>query len=268
MKRDQAIKILAVILTISILSVITIAVIQSGFAPKIVGTSVSVLPANVIWSKSYGALGDDDRAYYSVPTSDGYLIVGSSQSANTDITVGLALMLNNNGDPIWNKTYLEGSGTELRFALNLTDGFLLMGNEFLPSGNTNGFVAKISDLGNLLWNKTIAVDETTKLYSTFSTSDGFVLLGSCSSNMGVESQALVVKIDAHGNLVWNKTYSLAADTVARTGVLAFDGNYTVGGYADPRGPNNYRFMLMKITRMEILFGIKRTVKREAKKQRP
>ena len=119
--------------------------------PKINGTSVSVLPANVIWEKNYGVVGDDDRAYSALPVGDGFLVVGSSESNKTGVTVGWALMLDQDGNVIWNQTFLEGSGTELRVALNLTDGFLLVGNEFLPSGGENGYVAKINSQGALIW---------------------------------------------------------------------------------------------------------------------
>ena len=213
---------------------------------KIVGTSVDVLPANVIWAKTYGVLGDDDRVYDALPVGTGSLIVGSSESNITGLTVGLAVMFDQNGNVIWSQTYIEGSGTEIRCALNLSDGFLLVGNEILPAGDFNGYVAKIDPQGNLIWNITIGSNETDEFYSGFSTSDGFVLLGLSSSNGGAESQAWAVKIDSYGNLVWDKTYSFASNTVAKTGVLAPDGNYVIGGYADPQGASNYDFLLMKL----------------------
>ena len=103
---------------------------------------MSVSPANVIWEKTYGVVGDDDRAYSALPVGDGYLVVGSSESNQTDVTVGWALRLDQEGNVIWNQTFLEGSGTELRCAFNLTDGFLLVGNEFLSSGDKTAMLQK------------------------------------------------------------------------------------------------------------------------------
>ena len=150
MSQGRAFKILILLLTVSIILTASISVIENS-SPKINGTSVSVLPANVIWEKNYGVVGDDDRAYSALPVGDGYLVVGSSESNKTGVTVGWALMLDQDGNVIWNQTFLEGSGTELRVALNLTDGFLLVGNEFLPSGDENGYVAKINSQGALIW---------------------------------------------------------------------------------------------------------------------
>ena len=124
-----------------------------------VTTSVSVLPANVIWEKTFGGAADD-RAFYSVPTGDGFLVVGSTRSIVANTTVGWALKLDVDGNAVWNKTYLEGFGTEIRYAVNLTDGFLLVGNEFFASGNVNGYVAKIDNQGNLLWKTILSGEET------------------------------------------------------------------------------------------------------------
>ena len=211
MSHGRAFKILILLLTVSIILSASIIVIENS-SPKINGTSVSVLPANVIWEKTYGVVGDDDRAYSALPVGDGYLVVGSSESNKTDVTVGWALMLDQDGNVIWNQTFLEGSGTELRVALNLTDGFLLVGNEFLPSGGENGYVAKINSQGALIWQTIIDgenTNNTNKLFSAIATQDGFVLFGLTSSNASGESNAWVVKIDANGNVVWNNTYGNA-----------------------------------------------------------
>ncbi|HYA77451.1 MAG TPA: hypothetical protein VEF91_01920, partial [Verrucomicrobiae bacterium] len=52
--------------------------------------------------------------------------------------------------------------------------------------------------------------------------------------------------DANGNVIWNNTYGNATDTAATAGVLAPNGDYTVAGYTNPRGENNYDFLLMQI----------------------
>ena len=248
MSHGRVFKILVLLLTISIILSAGIIVIENYSAPKINGTSVSVLPANVIWEKNYGVVGDDDRAYSALPVGKGFLVVGASESNKTGVTVGWALMLNQDGNVIWNQTFLDGFGTELRVALNLTNGFLLVGNEFLPSGGENGYVAEINGLGALMWQTIIDgenTNNTNKLFSAIAAPDGFVLLG-LTSNANGDSAAWVVKIDANGNVEWNNTYGNATDTAATSGALAPDGDYMVAGYTNPGGENNYDFLLMQI----------------------
>ena len=247
MNKAQAPKILAVLLAVSIILTVALAAVQNNSQPKIAGTSVAVPPANLVWAKTYGALGDDDRAYCALPTAEGYFVVGSSESNLTGTTVGWALMIDHGGNAVWNKTYHEGYGTELRWALNLTDGFLLVGNVFQPSGKMSGFAAKTDMQGNLVWSKTFGGNGTDEFYSAFAASDGYVLLGLTSQSGGAQPQAWVVKIDAGGNLIWDRAFSFASDTVAKTGVLSPDGDYVVGGYTDSKAPNEYSFLLMKIS---------------------
>ncbi|MGD0995236.1 MAG: hypothetical protein ABR909_06900 [Candidatus Bathyarchaeia archaeon] len=246
MNQTKALKILVVILTVSIILTQTISAAQTPSPLTVDDNLVNVLPAHVIWEKNYGVLGDDDRAYNALAAGDGYLVVGSSESNKTGVTVGWVLRLDTDGNVIWNQTFLEGSGTELRFALNLTDGFLLVGNEFLPSGDENGYVAKINSQGALIWQTTISGEGLNKLFSAIATQDGFVLFGLTYSNVSGDSAAWVVKLDTNGNVVWNKTYGNAAETAATTGVLASDGDYMVAGYTNPRGESNYDFLLMQI----------------------
>jgi hypothetical protein len=236
----------SVLLIISLIILnMSVVVAQTSTAPKVNETLTNVPPAKVIWQKIFGGTADD-RAFNTVPTKDGYLVVGSTKSVVSNTIVGWALMLDKSGNEVWNKTFLEGSGTELRFAANLTDGFLLVGNEFLSSGNVDGFVAKIDSQGVLLWKTTIGGENVDKLFSAIATEDGFLLLGSSSYNANGDSHAWIVKIGLNGSLSWSKTYGNATDTIARIAVLAPDSYFMVAGYTDPRAENSYDFLLMKI----------------------
>ena len=87
----------------------------------------------------------------------------------SNTTVGWVLKLDGNGDVVWNKTFLEGWGTELRYAVNLTDGYLLVGNEFFPSGQVSGYVARLDNQGDLQWMKILVEGSTGKLFSGIAT---------------------------------------------------------------------------------------------------
>jgi hypothetical protein len=202
--------------------------------------------ANVLWEKTYGGTGDD-RAFYAITAGDGYLVVGSSSSLEPGKTVGWVLRLDHDGNALWNRTYSEGTGSEFRYVLSLTDGFLLVGNVFQPSGDTDGYLVKIDDNGALKWNVTVGGAKVDKLFSAAKTQDGFLLVGltySFSSNN--ESDAWVVKINLNGNVIWNKTYGWAMDDAGRAIALTKDNNYVVAGYTDSVGNGDYDFLLLKI----------------------
>ena len=167
-----------------------------------------------------------------------------STVANT--TVGWVLKLNENGNAVWNKTFLEGWGTELRYAVNLTDGYLLVGNEFFASGQVRGYVARINNQGDLQWMKILGEGATCKLFSGIATCDGFAVFGLSSPSINGASSVWAVKLDFSGNVVWSRAYGGSADSAARAGVLTQDGDYLMAGYTDSKGDGNYDFYLLKL----------------------
>jgi hypothetical protein len=205
----------------------------------------SVPPANVLWAKTFGGPADD-RAFYSLPTNDGYLVVGSSRSIVVNKTVGWVLKLNLSGDFVWNKTFLQGWGTELRYAINLTDGYLLVGNEFFASGEVRGYVVRIDNQGDLQWMKVLGEGATGKLFSGIADNDGFVVFGLSSQSIGGGSSVWAVKFDVTGNIIWSRTYGVSVDSAARSGLLTQDGDYLVAGYSDSNGDGNYDFCLLNL----------------------
>ena len=133
-------------------------------------------------------------------------MVGSSRSIVANTTVGWVLKLDRNGVAVWNKTFLDGWGTEIRYVVNLTDGFLLVGNEFFASGQVKGYVARIDNQGDLQWTKILVEGTIGKLFSGIAAADGFVVLGLSSESIDGTSSVWAAKIDFSGKVVWSRTY--------------------------------------------------------------
>jgi hypothetical protein len=206
--------------------------------------SINLLKADVIWERSYGGAGDD-RAFHAATVADSFVVVGSSTSFQQDKPVAWVLKLDYEGNTLWNQTFFEGAGSEFRSVLCLDDGFLLVGNVFLPSGDTDGYVVKIDDKGNLSWNITLGGENVDKLFSAVKTQDGFVLVG-LTHSFGNNSDVWVVKIDRDGSEVWSKTYGGTMEDAGRAIAPAESNNYVVAGYTNSMGNGDYDFLLLKI----------------------
>ncbi|MCW4003125.1 MAG: PQQ-binding-like beta-propeller repeat protein [Candidatus Bathyarchaeota archaeon] len=243
MKQRRMMKISIALLAILIISAVGISFAQTSGTIHLDDAS-NVSSTNVIWAKTYGGPADD-RAFYALPVQDGSLVVGSSMSVMANSTVGWILRLNGEGNVLWNQTFLNGDGTEVRCAINLTNGFLLVGNQFL-SGDVNGYVARIDDEGNLLWEKTLGGKKIDKLFSGVAGENGFALFGLTYSYGGSGSAAWIVQLDFDGDVVWNKTFGQSTDSSLRAGVLAHDGGYVATGYIDTEGSGDYDFYLLKV----------------------
>jgi hypothetical protein len=209
------------------------------------GSLVGVSDAKMAWQHSYGGAGDD-RSFYALPVGSGLLAVGSTHSLG-NATMGWALMLDEDGTILWNRTYLQGAGTELRYAINLTDGYLLVGNQLLPS-DVNGYIAKVDFHGNMVWDTVVGGGNIDKLFSGVATADGYIAFGVTfpDGNTG-KSAGWVVKLDLTGNEEWSTTYAEGADTTLRAAANAPDGNLVAAGYFDPAGTGYYDVCLVKLT---------------------
>jgi hypothetical protein len=246
LNQAKTVKIIAALLAILFVSTIGMSALQTPLPLKIEdNTLMNVQSANVFWAKTYGGVADD-RAFYALPVNSGCLVVGSSKSIVENKTVGWVLKLNENGDALWNKTLIEGSGSELRYAVNITDGYLLVGNEFFSSGQISGFVACIDYQGDLQWVKNLNEGSTGKLFSGIATPDGFVVFGLSCHNINGKSSIWALKLDFSGNVVWSRTYGGSADCAVRSGVLTQNGDYLLAGYKDSTGDGNYDFYLLEL----------------------
>jgi hypothetical protein len=218
----------------------------SAFSGSVGDTGIYPLSAKeLLWEKSYGGPGDD-RAFSIAPAdNNGFLIVGSSRSFNMNDTAAWAVRIDSSGNMVWNKTYLEDYGSEFRNVQKTTDGFLLVGNTFLSSGNEDAWILRIDDQGNALWNKTIGGERFNKVFAAATAPDGFVFAGLTNSSKSGISCAWLLKTDTEGNLLWNKTYEEMRDSVFRTILVTTTGDYVVAGYSDSAGNGNYDSLLMK-----------------------
>jgi len=88
LNRTKTIKVVVALLVALIVLTISVSSAQNLLPMKVGDTTLaSGLPANVVWAKTYGGSADD-RAFYAVPTGNGFLVAGSTRSIAANTTVG------------------------------------------------------------------------------------------------------------------------------------------------------------------------------------
>ena len=178
------------------------------------------------WSNYYGG-SFTDTAYDAIQTEDdGYIIVGSSDSDDVDITNNLGsydfwiLKISATGTLVWEKSFGGSEIDEAHAISQATDGnYLIVGDtrsNDLEISQNNGaadlWIVKITPEGTLLWEKTLGGSSFDVGRSISKTQDnGFLVSGSSRSSDGNltsnkgQNDAWVVKINSSGNLEWQKT---------------------------------------------------------------
>lgn len=177
------------------------------------------------WSNYYGG-SFTDTAYDAIQTEDdGYIIIGSSDSDDVDISNPRGsydfwvIKISDTGTLVWEKSF-GGSEIDEAHAISKTaDGnYLIVGDtrsSDLDISQNNGaadlWVMKITPDGTLLWEKTLGGSSFDVGRSISKTQDnGFLISGSSRSTNGNltsnkgQNDAWVVKINSSGNLEWQK----------------------------------------------------------------
>jgi hypothetical protein len=205
---------------------------------------------NLVWNQTYGGT-QDEYCSDLIQTSDGcYMIVGDSYPLNETEADDQALLIkiDDSGNILWNKTYPAANGTQLNSAIEISDGYVLTGYMRVENSTTNSTQYDIwlfkTDLnGNMLWNRTYGETDDYYVDSVYETVDGgYALSGSVETygNDTADSGIFVMKTDASGSLLWNKTNIVANITFSEditeatfyyetNSIQTIDGGYAFSG---------------------------------------
>ena len=188
---------------------------------------------NVTWQKTYGGATSWDYANSVQQTSDGgYIVAGFTRSFGAGNGDAWVLKLDADGAVVWQKTYGGAESDTAGFAQEITGGGYIVAGYTRSSGAGEGdaWVLKLDADGNVIWQKTYG--GTGNDFATFArqTTDGGYIVGAGTASSGAgEGDAWVLKLDADGNVIWQKTYGGADDDNINSIQQTTDGGYVVAG---------------------------------------
>jgi hypothetical protein len=215
---------------------------------------------NKQWDKTLGGYQLDELHALQQTRDGGYILGGNSSSVvsgeKTDGCRGVAadywiIKLDSLGNVQWDKT-IGGTAYDYLTAIKQTpDGGYIIGGWSESSisyektdycrGSYDYWVVKIDKFGNIQWDKTIGGFAADQLKSIDLTNDGGYILGGYSqSNISGEksenSRGLgdywMVKINASGNIQWQKTIGGSDNDAMFSIEKTMDGGYVLGGHSN------------------------------------
>lgn len=226
---------------------------------------VAQAPA-IEWDRSYGGTGVDNPGSIQQTTDGGYIVAGSSNSNNGDVTGNHGMYdcwiikLDTSGNLVWQKSFGGAADDRANSIDQTTDGgYIVAGYTSSNDGDVSGnhgqkdyWIVKLDDTGNLVWQKTFGGSADDYASSIEQTSDGgYIVAGSSNSNNGDlttnngQSDYWIVKLDVTGNLVWQKSFGNSSDNIAKSIQPTSDGGYIMTGSfrygGNPSNPFGYTY---------------------------
>ena len=185
------------------------------------------------WVRTYNANGGFDTANSIQATSDfGYIIAGSTSDAGNGAADFSLLKLDSSGNIQWQKAY-GGSDWDEGIAVQQTSdgGYIFLGRTVTyGAGKLDFMVLKLDSSGNILWQKTIGGSENEWPGCIKQTADGGYLIGGQTGSVTqFAGYAWLVKLDASGNIVFQKKYSDAGNDFLSSIEQTTDGGFITTG---------------------------------------
>jgi hypothetical protein len=169
---------------------------------------------NLLWSKSFGIPANADVGQYIEETHDhGFAVCGMSRYG---LYSSFAMMLKTDsaGNQEWSKTYYDQIPSNSKIYPNkiqeLNDGsFIVSGSSFQIGSPLSGILLlKTDSSGNIIWSDLYSTgngDGSTDL-SINENGTEYFLCGYSSDSLSGNRNALIMKTDSQGVLLWNNLY--------------------------------------------------------------
>ncbi len=186
---------------------------------------------NVIWNRTYGG-GGSDWANCMVTSSDGYVIGGITWSFSTNSYDVYLLKIDHAGEKVWEKAYGGSGYDEASSIVRSGDGRLIVAGETRSFGAVfaDVYLLEIDNDGNLLWQKTYGGPRDDYARCIIQSGDGgFIVVGATGDPNERQADVHVLKIDAEGNKVWERSFGGAENDRATCVVPSRDGGFVVVG---------------------------------------
>lgn len=254
--------------------------LSCSFMGKLVAQTPGIVLQNTI-----GGSGIEEFDAWARPSSDGGYFLGGSSYSNisgdkTENARGSkdywVLKLDGSLNIIWQRTLGGSLYDQLQDVQATPDGGCIVGGSSSSGasgdktegsyGNQDMWVLKLDAVGNIQWQNTIGGNAGDALRSLQPTTDGgYILGGTSESGVGVDKTEpsrgtydyWVVKLNANGAVIWDKTLGGANTDIAWTIRQAADGGYFIGGEStsdasgdkteNSRGENDYWVLKLNTT---------------------
>jgi len=188
-----------------------------------------------------------DLGYDVAQTSDGaYLCIGDAEfSGAGDLWV---LKSDDKGNEVWSRTY-GGSQYDWGASIQPIDGGAIIAcgsTQSFGHGNNDAWLLNMDAQGDTLWSRTFGGSEHESANAVLQVQGGGFALAGYTTSFGAGGyDAWLLKTDAEGNELWNRTYGGSENEIASDVAETEDGGFVVTGYTESSGAGDDDLWLIR-----------------------
>jgi len=198
---------------------------------------------SIQWQKKYAGILGDLAQFVQQTTEGGYIVAGMMKG---EVWV---LKLNSVGETQWQKTY-GNSCVDANFSIQQTqEGGYIMASVSLTfgAGYTDIWIVKLDPNGAIEWQKTYGGSGFDLAHAIEQTQDGGYVVAGWTGSFGAgDKDAWVLKLDANGEIEWQKTYGGSGFDLAHAIEQTQDGGYVVAGWTETFGAGDMDMWVLKL----------------------
>ena len=203
---------------------------------------------SVSWQKTYGGPNSEEARSIQQTSDGGYIVAGDTSSYGAGEEDYWVLKLNSTGNVTWQKTYGGPNNEDVRSIQQTSDGGYIVGGSTSSYGDglLDIWLLKLNSSGNVTWQKTYGGSSKDGARSVQQTSDGGYIVGGSTGGFIFYDDFYLLKLNASGNIVWQKTYGGPNIEEAYSIQQTSDGGYIVAGQTTSYGAGSYDIWLLKL----------------------
>ena len=201
-----------------------------------------------VWEKTFGGSSSDQASSVQQTSDSGYILAGYTESYGAGDKDFWLIKTDADGDKVWEKTFGGSSSDQASSVQQTSDGgYILAGyTESYGAGGKDFWLIKTDADGDKVWEKTFGGSSEDFAYVVRQTSDsGYILTGYTQSYGSGYNDAWLIKTDANGNKVWNKTFGGVSFDGVQAMQQTSDSGYILAGYTQSYGAGGYDAWLIK-----------------------
>lgn len=200
------------------------------------------------WNKVVGG-STSDYSQYVIQTSDGgYAVTGLSDSYPAGGGYDIFLSkFDSSGNLSWSKTWGGSADDYGQSLIQTSDGSYVVASitSSYGAGGWDMLLTKLDSSGNMIWNKTWGGPGTDESMEINKDASGNYIVAGWTDGYGAGLyDAVLLKYDPNGNLIWQRTWGGSSYDVGESVVATADGGYAMTGYTS-LGAGGYDLFLAK-----------------------